>query len=122
MPTWILTTWDAGQYVWVMAPVMHAQQIHAGARVCVSPSPPPQCTIERFCATWRVAQVSALPLRSLDWPDSTAADQQPLAGHLHHQTGSHSRPQCLRTTRGGMEDHSKQWLWLIGHYEMDSQL
>lgn len=46
MPAWILTTWDAGQYVWVMAPVMRAQQIHAGARVCVSPSPPPQCTIE----------------------------------------------------------------------------
>lgn len=39
------TTWDVGQFVQVMVPVMHAQQTPARG-VCLLP-PPPQCTIYR---------------------------------------------------------------------------
>lgn len=42
-----------------------------------------------------------------EWPGKTTADQQPLAEHLQHQTGTHSAPiKYLRVRGGGLRDQS----------------
>lgn len=70
-----------------MVPVMHAQQFHAGAQVCVSPSAPPQCATERS-HDLAPGKDHYLAAALAEWPGLTAADQHPLAEQLPHQTGT----------------------------------
>lgn len=93
------TTVDAGQLVQVMVPVKHAQQSQAR---CVVLLPQPQCTTHRrlhdlapgkgfYCAAAALAC----------WPDGTAADDQPLAEELQHQTSPTLGTQKVGQIEGG---------------------
>lgn len=44
------------------------------------------------CVTLLMAKINIFAAAPAEWPNETAADQQPLAEHLQHQTGSHSAP------------------------------
>lgn len=82
-----LTTWDAGHFVQVKVPVMHAQETRARLR-----GSPRLCTI--LCSLHDLApgKGSYCAATLAEWPRETAADQQPLTEHLQHQTGTHSAP------------------------------
>lgn len=60
--------------------------------VCLLSTPPTKCTI--LCCLRDLAPGKGLCFAAApaEWPGETAADQQPLADHLQHQTGSHSAP------------------------------
>lgn len=81
-----LTTWDAGHFVQVKVPVMHAQETSALR------GSPRLCTI--LCSLHDLApgKGSYCAATLAEWPRETAADQQPLTEHLQHQTGTHSAP------------------------------
>lgn len=44
------------------------------------------------CVTLLLAKVIKFAAAPAEWPNETAADQQPLAEQLLHQTGTHSAP------------------------------
>ena len=73
----------------VIVPVMRAQQTRARGVCPLQPSP--QCVIECCLCDLAPGNGHCFAAAPAEWPGETATDQQPLAEHLQHQTGTHTQ-------------------------------